>query len=145
MADEVRASALPATATWNGDAVISISHYPPLSRREQAAEAGVLYSGDLANSDAVADVLRERDAPTIALHGHLHFRDAVSDKHLLQIGVPALAESPHELVVVDVQLGKELVVEMRTHTLEAQAPEAARAPAFAPADGRWSYRSGTWR
>jgi Icc-related predicted phosphoesterase len=142
---EIGASALPDTARWNGDATIWISHYPPLSRRQQAADAGVLYSGDLANSDAVAEALRDRGAPTIALHGHLHFRDVVSDKHLLQIGVPALAEGPHELVVVDVQLGNGLVVEVRTHALEARATKTARAPAFAPADGRWSYRSGTWR
>jgi calcineurin-like phosphoesterase family protein len=140
----VRASAQPDTAGWNGDAVIWISHYPPLSRRQMAAEAGALYPGDLANSDAVAEALLERGAPTVAVHGHVHFRDAVSDEHLLQIGVPALAEVPHELVVVDVQLGNELVVEMRTHTLEARA-KTARAPAFAPADARWSYRGGTWR
>jgi Icc-related predicted phosphoesterase len=145
VAGEVRASALPDTASWNGDAAIWISHYPPLSRRQQAADAGVLYSGDLTNSDAVAEALRERGSPTITLHGHLHFRDAVSDKHLLQIGVPALAEAPHELVVVDIRLGNELVVGVRTHTLEARATKTAHAPAFAPADGRWSYRSGTWR
>jgi Icc-related predicted phosphoesterase len=143
-ASEVSASALPDTAGWNGDAVIWTSHYPPLSRQQMAAEAGALYPGDLANSDAVAEALRERGAPTIAVHGHVHFRDAVAGNHLLQIGVPALAEVPHELVVVDVQLGDELVVEMRTHTLDARA-NSARAPAFAPADARWSYRGGTWR
>jgi DNA repair exonuclease SbcCD nuclease subunit len=145
VAGVVRASALPDTAGFNRDAVIWISHYPPLSRQRMAAEAGALYPGDLANSDAVAEALRERGAPTIAVHGHVHFRDAVSDEHVLQIGVPALAEAPHELVVVDVQLGNELVVGMRTHTLDARAATTARAPAFAPADARWSYRGGTWR
>lgn len=144
VAGEVRASSLPDTASWNGDAAIWISHYPPLSRRQQAAKAGVLYSGDLANSDAVAEALRERGAPTIALHGHLHFRDAVSDKHLLQIGMPALA-APHELAVVDLQLGSELVVEVRTHVLEPRAAKTARAPAFAPSHSSWSYRDGTWQ
>jgi hypothetical protein len=75
----------------------------------------------------------------------LHFRDAVSDQHVLQIGVPALAEAPHELVVVDVQLGSELVVEGRTQALEPRAAESARAPAFAPFHCSWSYRDGTWQ
>ncbi len=143
-AGEVRASALPDTASWNGETAIWLSHYPPLSRRRQAVAAGVLHSGDLTNSNAVAEALRERRAPTIAVHGHLHFRDATSDGHLLQIGTPALAEAPHGLVVVDIQLGNELVVELRTHALEARAAMTARAPAFAPADSRWSYRGGTW-
>ncbi|MDR2565080.1 MAG: metallophosphoesterase [Bifidobacteriaceae bacterium] len=89
------------TESGAGGLLIWASHFPVLSVRRRVEGCGWLYAGDLANLSAVEAALRRWPGPVLALTGHLHVRTHAISGNILQLNQAALAESPHDVALVE--------------------------------------------
>jgi predicted phosphodiesterase len=155
---EVRAELTAKEARWpfhverrrmvdapDGRPVVVATHFPVLSLRRPALEAGLLYSGhlsDLADSHALA---LPQDRPAIVLSGHLHLRGVTSDQAVLQIAFAALIEAPHDVAVVQISeaANGDIVVEYECASIAHDDVE--RVPVVAPPSGAWEFDAHTAR
>jgi Icc-related predicted phosphoesterase len=101
-ADAIALANRPNVEAWRDEPVLLISHYPVISRRDEALAGGWKYSGDANGLGGLDAELAARRAPTIVLHGHLHLKDAMTHGALLQLGFPALIESGHQIAIVTI-------------------------------------------
>lgn len=132
----------PALATWGDGLVLLGSHFPVLSRAEVVRDRRLPYAGDLVDRDRVAAPLLARRAPTIAVCGHLHVREAVAEGALLQLACGALIEPPFEATLIEVrENGAVLEVARTAH--ELGRAEERRDPRLASAQQAWRFSSGT--
>jgi hypothetical protein len=84
-----------------------------------------------------------RTAPTVILHGHIHIRHAVSEGNLLQIGVAALIEPPHEVAVIEIdERDGALTVSAEHHSVADFETDVL--PVLSPDRSVWTYREGAW-
>jgi Icc-related predicted phosphoesterase len=100
--DEIALTNRPNIAAWRDEPVLLLSHYPVISRHNEALAGGWKYSGDAVGLTDLDAELAKRRAPTIVFHGHLHLKDAVANGTLLQLGFPALIESGHQFAIVTI-------------------------------------------
>lgn len=125
--------------------VIVLSHYPLLGVGHLLSAAGLRDSGPLLNEEECLTPFAERRAPTIVLHGHLHARVEATQGPLLQIGVAALVERPHEIAIVDVAVSGDVWVHVRRYTAMAALPSEPRMPVVAPDESWWTWSATGWR
>lgn len=142
--DAFRTAAPLPVAAWGDDFVLLLMHYPALSLAARAAGAGLKYAGDLADRAAVAASLLRRAAPTVAVHGHLHLRDATAAGALLQLACAAIVEPPFEVTVLDIADRDGHPVVRRESVAVAPSPDV-RLPILTPPEESWMFEAGAWR
>jgi calcineurin-like phosphoesterase family protein len=121
--------------------LVLLSHYPLLSRREAVTAAGYKYAGDLVGRERLAAHVDGRAA--VAISGHLHVRDAVSDGPLLQLLLPAMIEPPYACAVVEV--GGDPFQASYLAIPVQPTPEGLDVPLFVPESATWVLEDGAWR
>ncbi|TDE26651.1 metallophosphoesterase [Actinomadura sp. 6K520] len=127
----------------SGAPLILLSHFPLIDRRAAILDQGLRFPGGLDGAVQVTEALRKRRAPSVVLHGHLHWQDATQDGRVLQLGMPALIEWPHAVSVVTMyDDGPGLRIERRTRRVAA--PSGTAAGRFSLNDDRWTVREGRW-
>jgi hypothetical protein len=133
----------PVIAAWGDEPVLLISHYPVISRRDEALAGGWKDSGDAAGLTGLDIELAARVAPTVIFHGHLHLKDAVANGTLLQLGFPAVIESGHEFAIVTIssEAGE---IRLDVAWLNAAPDDRPVAQIGAPVKS-WIFTSHKWR
>ncbi|TDB93928.1 metallophosphoesterase [Actinomadura sp. 7K534] len=123
--------------------LVVLSHFPLIDRRAAILDQGLKFPGGLDGAARVTETLRNRRAPSIVLHGHLHWQDAAQDGRVLQLGMPALIEWPHAVSIVTVDDdGSGPRIERRTRRVTA--PPGTGPGRFSLNDDRWAVRDGRW-
>jgi Icc-related predicted phosphoesterase len=141
--DEIALTNRPNIAAWRDEPVLLLSHYPVISRRDEAIDGGWKYSGDAIGLTDLDAELAARRAPTIVFHGHLHLKDAVANGTLLQLGFPALIESGHEIAIVTIssEFGE---IHLDITWLNA-APDDRPVAAIGDPPTSWVFSNREWR
>lgn len=129
---------------WGSDAVILLSHFPIVSLRAEAHDAGLKYAGDLDDLARTAAPLLGRTAPTIVVHGHLHLGHAVSHGALLQVSCAALIEPPFVMTLLQIKQEVGQLVVRRAETSVAPVPEVPL-PRLSPPDQAWRFVDEVWK
>jgi predicted phosphodiesterase len=138
-----RFASVPDVSAWGDSSVITLAHFPVLSRRRAFEQACRKYAGDVVNADQTEATLLSRSAPTVVLHGHLHMRDAVPRGRVLQLGFGALAEVGHEFATLTLTTepnARRLRVDVETHLLDA----SQGSPGLTPLRTTWQFSHGRW-
>lgn len=130
-------------ASWGSDPVLLFTHPPLIDIEDPVRSAGLKFAGGfVVESDASAK-LRDRDAPTVVLHGHVHIRYSVAELAAIQFGFAALVEPPHGVGVVAVARdGDEVGVAVRH--IDVAPSNAPRLPVLGPAEETWRFRAREW-
>jgi hypothetical protein len=119
---------------------VVLTHFPLLSLRRRAQEAGLLYSGHLSDlAPPVAPL--PTDSPVVVLSGHLHLRGVAHEGDVLQLSFAALVEAPYELARVDIESNDDGVM-VNYECTSARTPDAEKLPILDPSTGRWHCRPG---
>jgi hypothetical protein len=135
--------AAPDIAEWGDDLVVWAIHHPAVSLAERTRAAGLKFPGDLGNYARVVGGVHARTAPTLALHGHAHVRDELTQGALLQLSFAALIEPPHEIGVLEIERTATGWRVQRSH-VAAASHSAAQLPILSPDVTSWSFADGRW-
>ena len=141
--DRVELVATPEAGVWGDHPVFLLSHFPIISREHDCLAAGWKYAGDPQGLDGVADHLAKREAPTIALHGHLHLADAVARRSFLQLGFSALIENGHHIALVEIKQD-DAAISIAITTIPTSG-DARPAAAIGSPRQSWRFAGGEWR
>lgn len=124
--------------------LIWASHFPVLSLRAAVESGGWMYAGDMAGAGQARARLQRHAGPVVALTGHLHVRAHAIDGNILQLSNGALAESPHDVGLVEIAVAGGVVTVTRTcHSLAGFGSDLP-----AVLDGRqtgYRWAGGSWR
>lgn len=134
----------PDVLRWGSEPVVWLTHYPIISFAEKVWEVGLVYGDELEDLEEVARPLLERSAPTIAVSGHEHLRDASVVRGVLQVACAALVEPPFEVTFLDFELEGETIA-VRRETVPLVSSPLIYLPAFSPPQQEWVFEAGTWR
>lgn len=113
--------------------LIFLTHFPALDMRLPVERNRLRYAGNLANRAAIQQALHDYGNPVIVLSGHLHVRGHAIAGNILQLGIAALAEYPHDATIISVtSRGTALNVTRHCRSLatESQTPAAALDPSL---------------
>lgn len=135
--------AVPDIGAWGTAPVLLLSHFPVVSRAEAITAAGFAYVGSFANGHSFVPRLLERSAPTLAVHGHLHLRDATVSGSLLQISCASLIEPPHERTVLEIEWEASRV-SATVHHVGVFASPGGRSPVLTGSRAGWAFDRGEW-
>jgi hypothetical protein len=128
---------------WGYGRVLLLSHFPLLSLREQADLAALKYAGDLEELAGVVTPIRQRPAPTIVVHGHLHLGHVMACGPILQISCAPLVEPPHAVTLLQLESAADGLVVRRYESLIAP-DSTASLPHLSAADQTWRFAAGAW-
>lgn len=140
--DLVHLVTTPEPLAWSNEPVLLLSHYPIISRVNEAAAEGWKYAGDAQGLAGLANLLGARSALTIAFHGHLHLADAVARGSFLQLGFPALVENGHHIALVEISHDKKST--RVTITPVATSGDTRPAASVGTPATRWTFTGGVW-
>lgn len=141
-----RSDERPDVFGWRDEPVVLLSHYPMISFRERAEQAGLYYGdNDLENLEQVAQPLLAREAPTVVINGHMHMRDACAAGKVLQISCAALTEPPFDVTLLDLEVGGDLISASVERIPVVPLPDDLRISVLSPARLRWVFEEEAWR
>jgi calcineurin-like phosphoesterase family protein len=142
--DEPRGYHIPegAVEAPDGDPLVVFGHFPLLVREDEALARGLKYAG-LFHWGSDEARLRERTAPTVHLHGHLHIRHSVIENAVLQLGFAALIEPPHAVALLEIN-DRDGGLDVAVEHFDVVPYEAEVVPILSPARESWTFRDGGW-
>jgi predicted phosphodiesterase len=138
-----QATPAPDPAAWGNSPVLVLSHFPILTLKPHAKEAGLKYAGDLANAESIGAALLERTAPTLVINGHLHIRHAVTQGSVLQASCGAQVESLFEATVVDFGAWNEGRISWVSSAIQPVDPGVS--PVLSEPEQAWQWDGTAWR
>lgn len=117
-----------------------LTHFPLLSFERRCRAAQLLYSGHLDQLAPPPPVLPASAGPVVVLSGHLHLRAVTAAENILQLAFAALVEAPYEVATVELDVERASVA---YRCASVVPPDADRIPVLDPAEGIWSFDSGS--
>jgi predicted phosphodiesterase len=142
--DEPRGYHIPdgAVAAEDDEPLVVFGHFPLLVREDEVLAQGLKYAG-LFHWGSDGARLRQRTAPTVHLHGHLHIRHSVVENAVLQLGFAALIEPPHAVALLEIG-ERDGGLNVEVEHFDVVPYEAEAVPVLSPARERWTFREGSW-
>lgn len=135
----------PASSASHSLAAVVVSHFPLVAHAERLAAAELPHPGELADRAALLDQLTAARLPTVVVSGHLHARDAVAHRNVLQLCVSSLVEAPYEAAVVDLDPFAGTVRCTRIGSGGGEpAARGAEPWLLAFPEERWTFAEGAW-
>ncbi|WP_166462996.1 metallophosphoesterase family protein [Amycolatopsis acidicola] len=123
---------------------VLLTHFPVLDLRPAIKDRGWQYAGDLTNRAELEKQLRAWPEPVLVLHGHLHTRAHAVAGNVLQLGMGALAEAPHDVALVSIDASpRGLRVTRECHQVLEVAP-GTRPAVLSPESSSFTFTGRTW-
>lgn len=136
------ATGLPESGLSNLPLLV-LTHFPVLSLSEAARTAELKYAGDLANRESLAQALRDHEAASLVICGHLHIRHTQTDGPILQVANSAQIESLFEVTLLDLPDDARGPVTWETVSIDDAWPGVD--PGLSPRIQTWSWTGTAWR
>jgi hypothetical protein len=134
----------PDVSEWRDEFVVWITHFPMISFSKKISRAGLTYGNDLEDLEEVARSLLERSAPTVVVNGHIHLRNTLAERGVLQVSCQGLVEPPFEVTFLDIESEDERTV-VRTESVALVPSLSVRLLTFSPPRQEWVFEAGAWR
>lgn len=132
----------PNIDAWGNDPVIVLSHFPLAGFGGEAAAAGLKYAGDYHDAESFSARLADRPAPVLAIHGHLHIRNALAVGAVLQASCGSQVDALYEVTVVDFAGWNDGTITWTSTPIDPVYPDIS--PALSTPVQAWSWDGVTW-
>ncbi|MGC4105408.1 MAG: metallophosphoesterase [Thermomicrobiales bacterium] len=120
-----------------------LSHFPLVNVGQYLTDAGFPYAGDATWDDSLEGI-QEREAPVVALSGHVHVRYEQAAGAVLQLGFGALIEPPHAAAILEMREDDDELVVAVEH-IDIAPYDVAVVPIISPAASSWRFGEDGWQ